>query len=64
MKKHKLPTLFRKAQQALEIAVAKTILEHKREGLPLVVWRNGKVVHIPAHKLKVPKVKIPHRKAA
>jgi hypothetical protein len=32
--------------RAMEEAVAGVIAEHKRLGLPLVVWRDGKVVHI------------------
>jgi hypothetical protein len=35
-----------RATRALEEAVAGVIAEHKRLGLPLAVWRDGKVVHI------------------
>ena len=35
-----------RALRALEEAVADVIAEHKRLGLPLVIWRDGKVVHI------------------
>jgi hypothetical protein len=34
------------ALQALRDAVGKVIAEHKRLGMPLVVWRDGKVVEI------------------
>jgi hypothetical protein len=33
---------------ALRDGVAEVIAEHKRLALPLVVWRDGKVVHITA----------------
>jgi len=36
------------ALQALRDAAAKVIAEHKRSGLPLVIWRDGKVVKISA----------------
>jgi hypothetical protein len=39
--------LHQEAIQALREAVWDVIVEHKRLGLPLVVWRDGKVVHIP-----------------
>jgi hypothetical protein len=35
-----------RATRALEEAVVGVIAEHKRLGLSLVVWRDGKVVHI------------------
>jgi hypothetical protein len=35
-----------RALRALQEAVAGVIAEHKRLGLPLAVWRDGKVVHI------------------
>jgi hypothetical protein len=43
----KLPWHVR-ATSALREAVARAIAEHKREGLPLAVWRDGKVVWISA----------------
>ncbi len=36
---------------ALRAAVEKVIEEHAREGLPLYLWRDGKVVAIPAKEL-------------
>ncbi|MFA6091647.1 MAG: hypothetical protein WCU88_04090 [Elusimicrobiota bacterium] len=42
------PLLIRKADKALKVAVAKVIAAHRKSGDPLVVWRNGKVVKIPA----------------
>ena len=38
--------LREEALQALREAVADVIAEHKRLGLPLVIWRDGRVVEI------------------
>ncbi len=51
--RRKLPPLAIKAEQALKKAVRKVVIEHKQTGDPLVVWRDGKVVHIPASRLRV-----------
>ena len=37
---------------ALEAAVEEVIEEHAREGLPLYIWRDGKVVAVPAEELR------------
>ena len=42
-----------KAEKALKQAVLKTMIDHKRTGDPIVVWKNGKVVWIPANKIPV-----------
>lgn len=52
----RVPTIFRKAEMALRIAVAKTIEEHRLSGDPIVVWENGRVVKIPAS--RIPRRKI------
>ena len=39
-------TLTQKAMQALIEAVAKAMEEHRRRGIPLAVWRNGRAVSI------------------
>ncbi len=48
MKKHNESSLTLKATQALTEAVAKVVDDHRRRGIPLAVWRNGKAVSIPA----------------
>lgn len=40
--------------EALKRAGRRAVLEHKREGLPLVVWRDGKVTWIPPEELDLP----------
>ena len=34
--------------QALTEAVGKVVEDHRRRGIPLAVWRNGRAVSIPA----------------
>ena len=40
-----------KAEKAIKKAVAETIRDHARTGDPVVIWRNGKVVWVPAKQL-------------
>ncbi len=46
--------LFVRAEMALREAVAETIEDHRRTGDPLVMWRDGKVVLVPAEELIPP----------
>jgi hypothetical protein len=46
--------LQERAFMALQAAVEKVIEEHIREGLPLYIWRDGKVVAVPAEELRTP----------
>jgi hypothetical protein len=39
--------LEKRAEIAFKIAVAKAIDEHARLGLPIYVWRDGRVVELP-----------------
>ena len=41
------------AEEALKKAVARTIADHKRTGDPIVIWRDGKVVKVPADQIEV-----------
>jgi len=43
--------LVAKARQALKEAVAGAIEDHRRTGDPIVVWKDGKVVKVPAEQL-------------
>jgi hypothetical protein len=47
----KLP-LERRAEVAFKVAVAKAIEEHTRLGLPVYVWRNGRVVKLSPSKVR------------
>ncbi len=55
MKKEKRvsPLLAYRAEEALRKAVAEAIAEHRRHGVPIALWRNGKVVRIPADQIEV-----------
>lgn len=44
--------LEQRAEMALKAAVEKVIIEHARLGLPIYVWRQGKVVAIPPEELQ------------
>jgi hypothetical protein len=44
--------LEKRALMAFRAAVEKVIDQHAREGLPLYIWRDGKVVAVPAKELR------------
>jgi hypothetical protein len=44
--------LEQRAEMALRAAVEKVIVEHARQGLPIYIWRDGKVVEVPPDKLR------------
>jgi len=48
-----LPLLAYRAEEALRKAVAEAIAEHRCNGVPIAIWRNGKVVRIPADQIEV-----------
>ncbi|MGD0091494.1 MAG: hypothetical protein ABSE73_16365 [Planctomycetota bacterium] len=39
--------------RAMRAAVREAILQHKRAGNPIAEWRDGKVVWIPARKIRI-----------
>jgi hypothetical protein len=47
-----LPLPVERAFAALKTAVEKVMEEHARNGLPIFVWRDGKVVEISAEELR------------
>ncbi len=54
MKKMKSSSLWvHQAHEAFRKAVAEAIAEHRRNGVPIALWRNGKVVRIPADQIEV-----------
>jgi ribosomal protein S12 methylthiotransferase accessory factor YcaO len=40
-------SLSYRGEEALKKAVAEAIAKHRRNGVPVAIWRNGKVVRIP-----------------
>jgi hypothetical protein len=56
MKKRKTPKsnlLAYQAEKAFKEAVAEAIAEHQRKGIPIVVWRDDKIVEITADQIEV-----------
>ncbi|MHB1559911.1 MAG: hypothetical protein ACYC61_20875 [Isosphaeraceae bacterium] len=45
----------RSIQRAQKHAWRDAMIRHKRLGQPIVVWREGKVVWIPAEEIEVPR---------
>jgi hypothetical protein len=44
--------LLERAALAMTAAIEEVIDEHAREGLPLYIWRDGKVVAVSAEELR------------
>lgn len=44
--------LEQRAEMALKAAVEKLIVEHVRQGLPIYVWKDGKVAEVPPEVLQ------------
>jgi len=51
-KDHKNRSLGDMAEEALRKAVASVVEKHRKSGEPLAVWRDGKVVRVPADQLQ------------
>jgi len=49
--KEKLP-LEQRAELAFRAAVEEVIIEHARRGLPIYIWREGKVVELSPEELR------------
>lgn len=47
------PPLAYRAEEALRKAVAEAIDEHRRNGIPIAVWREGKIVRISPDQIMV-----------
>jgi hypothetical protein len=64
-KEKKLPTLLAyKAEKALKRAVAKAIAEHYRGGIPIAVWRDGKVVLLHPDQYMIRDVHVDYNKSS
>jgi hypothetical protein len=44
--------LEQRAEMALKAAVEKVIVEHARKGLPIYIWREGRVVELTPQELQ------------
>ena len=50
-----------RAEEALKKAVADAIADHKRCGDSIVIWRDGKVVKIPADQIAIREDQTKHK---
>jgi hypothetical protein len=50
--KKKVLPLAERGEIAFRAAVAKVVKQHRQAGIPLAIWRNGKVALVPAGKVK------------
>ena len=44
--------LEQRAEMALKAAVEEVIVEHAQKGLPIYIWRDGRVVEVPPDELR------------
>lgn len=56
----KIPLAVR-AEEALKEAVAEAIADHKRTGDPIAIWKDGKVVRVPADQIVVKEPEVKYR---
>ncbi len=57
----KISPLAAESEKALKEAVRDAYIDHKRTGDPVAIWKNGKVVWIPANKIPA---RLPSKKRA
>ena len=50
--------LEERAEMALKAAVQKVIVEHARQGLPIYIWRDGRVVELSSEQLRTESVRL------
>lgn len=48
----RIPLAYR-AEEAFKKAVAEAQEDHRRHGIPIAIWRDGKVVRVPADQIGV-----------
>lgn len=46
----------KRLERAFRRAFRNAVLEHRRHGVPMVFWENGKIVHVPADQVPLPDV--------
>jgi hypothetical protein len=54
---HRNMPMEKMAEKALQEAVAEVIADRKRTGDPLIVWRDGKVAHVPPEQIEIREMK-------
>ena len=61
-KSRHIPLAYR-AEQAFKKAVAEAQAEHRLHGIPIVIWRDGKVVRIPPEEIVVRDSKVEYARS-
>jgi hypothetical protein len=56
-----IPLAYR-AEEAFKKAVAEALAEHRLHGIPIAVWRDGKVVRIPSEQIVVRDSRVEYKK--
>ena len=56
-KEYRKMSMEKMAEKALQEAVAEVIADRKRTGDPLIVWRDGKVAHVPPEQIEIREMK-------
>jgi len=49
---------------AMRKAAQEALRKHKQAGLPVVVWRDGRTVHVPPEQIKLPERAAGRKKAS
>lgn len=46
----------KRIERAFRRAFRNAVLEHRRDGFPMIFWENGRIVHVPADQVSLPEV--------
>jgi hypothetical protein len=46
----------KRLERAFRRAFRNAVLGHRRDGVPMVFWENGKIVHVPADQVPLPEI--------
>ena len=56
MTREQCDKLFEKIDKGIRRGAARAQAEHKAEGRPIVISKNGEIVYVPPEEISVPKV--------
>ena len=59
--KNKQVDILKQINIGVRRGVAKALDEHKRMGRPIVIWENGKIVHVPPEDIVIPEYPDDHQ---
>ena len=43
---------LKKIHLGVQLAIARTLAEHKKAGRSIVIWKDGRVVHVPPEEIQ------------